>query len=38
MARTAITSDVLDPVAKIPEHKIVACRIEAKAHDDSRTA
>lgn len=26
-----ITSDALDPVAKIPEYKIAACRIEAKA-------
>lgn len=25
-----ITSDALDPVAKIPEYKIAACRIEAK--------
>ncbi|VVB71288.1 Formate dehydrogenase subunit alpha [uncultured archaeon] len=26
-----ITSDALDPVAKIPEYKIAACRIEARA-------
>ena len=26
-----ITSDALDPVAKIPEYKMAACRIEAKA-------
>jgi len=26
-----ITSDALDPVAKIPEYKVAACRIEAKA-------
>jgi len=26
-----ITSDALDPVAKIPEYKIAACRIEVKA-------
>ena len=25
-----LTSDALDPVAKIPEYKMAACRIEAK--------